>query len=58
MNGIDADEMSFSSDGRRPRPPVIPTIEMTESFHLNMVGEKRIEKMVRTTDSLFDYGAD
>jgi hypothetical protein len=65
MHGLShhaVDERAASHVRRRPRTPVDPTIEMTESGYLGTIQKKQhsesdgIDKLVRK-DSLFDYGA-
>ena len=51
------DDNSLDYRRRRPHTPVDPSIEMTESGHLDTVNDDiDMVKLVRT-DSLFDYGA-
>lgn len=66
MHGIDHDPARkyHTSPGRRPRTPVDPTIEMTESGflettsgHHNMVDDRVGLEMLVRQDTLFDYGA-
>lgn len=60
MQSIDNSEMEndASYSRRRPSVPYEPTVEMTESGHLDKVQDMDLDldKLIRK-DSLFDYGA-
>ena len=54
MHGLDETNTEMSTSTRRAHSPFEPTVEMTESGHLDRVQD--VDKLVRQ-DSLFDYGA-
>lgn len=60
MHGItDAQRQPQVQPQRRPRTPVLPQVEMTESFYLEKIKDDPLaglETLVRQ-DTLFDYGA-